>query len=61
MAVYGRTPRPSEADIELSRLESERRLAARLEDWAWATALDRQIAALKRRMHDEEFLRRRTA
>ncbi len=58
MTVYPHTPRPSEADIELLRLESERHLAAKLKDWPRATALDRQIAAIRRRIHDEEFLRR---
>ncbi len=58
MTVYQRTPRPTAIAARLSCLESERRLAARLKDWPRATALDRQIAAIKRRIHDEEFLRR---
>jgi hypothetical protein len=55
--IYPRTPRAS----ELSHLEARRREAAFVGDWRRAREMDRRMGELRRRMHDENFMRRRTA
>jgi hypothetical protein len=54
VSVYPRTRRPT----ELSHLEARRREAAFVGDWERCRELDAEICRLRRRMHDEDFLRR---